>query len=290
MCRVPIVAATCRVAASVLVQRNRERCHTQEWNGAKDQRGQQAQGERERHDDAVHLDFLYSRQRDRAERDEESGGAPCQSEAQRAAGDREQCAFSQEVTGNVTPAGPERAAYGHLALSRFGSHQKQVGDVRAGDEQYQCNGRQENPERARHAADHEILQWLCSRDDSTLIRGDACKVGDQTGELRARRRHRDPFAQPRDARELEQERRVRPCRLSGQPHLDAGIGECERRGHDSDDSSGHAVDDHGPADDVGVAAEAAHPKAVRQHRNGRRARNALLFGKPAAQSWSDAQN
>ena len=70
-----------------------------------------------------------------------------QAKPEQPAGDRQQQAFGQQVSRQPPAGGAERQPHGELALPRRRSRQHQVGEVRAGDEQHERDGAEQNHRR-----------------------------------------------------------------------------------------------------------------------------------------------
>ena len=77
--------------------------------------------------------------------------------------------FREEVQHHAGTSGAERFADGELALPRFGSHEREVGDVGARDEQQQHRGGRHRPERARDRAGDVFLERYQHRNGMHLI-------------------------------------------------------------------------------------------------------------------------
>ena len=78
----------------------------------------------------------------------EAVGDRGQRDAERAAGEGENKAFGEQLANDAGASRSESLADGEFAGARGGAGEQQVGDVGAGDEQYQCHDR------------HEDLEWL----------------------------------------------------------------------------------------------------------------------------------
>ena len=73
-----------------------------------------------------------------------------------AADQRQQNALGQQHPGDAAAARAERRAHREFLLAALCADQEQVGDVAAGDEQHDADGRQEDPQHAPHVADHVV--------------------------------------------------------------------------------------------------------------------------------------
>ena len=81
-------------------------------------------------------------------------------EAQRAADQRQQHIFGQQLPHDAAAGRAHRRADRDLAFSRGGPHEQQVRDVRAGDEQHEGDGANQHEQRRPDVADHPFLQQL----------------------------------------------------------------------------------------------------------------------------------
>ena len=195
-----------RLAASAVVQRARERHDPQHRHGAEDRGGQDGERERERRDHTIELNLAKPWQTGRPERHEQAHAAPRERQTDDGPGNREQQALGQEIARDAETAGAERPADGDLAAARFRSHQEEIGDVRARDEQHETDRREQNPERAFHPTDNGVfqrprgrthLQVLHEPGHRRVVRIGARQVGDQPRQFGADVGGRHPVTRAR---------------------------------------------------------------------------------------------
>jgi hypothetical protein len=105
-------------------------------------------GEREQHDAGVEPDVLHSRQAAFGERVYESNASPRDEKSQRPADSGEDRTLHENLTEQLSTAGPERRAQGDL-VRRLTTARDQVGDVRAHDQEQEAD-RGRDQHRAAH--------------------------------------------------------------------------------------------------------------------------------------------
>jgi hypothetical protein len=277
------------LTAATVVQSRGDRREAQERDRAKGKGREQAQPGGKGDHNRIDTHFGEARQIDGTECDQQPDAGPGEPEAKDAADYSEQYALREEVARQPSRPRAERATNRHFAVTRFGAHEEQVGDVRACHEQYEADGREQDPERAGDVADDVIVERQRRGHDARLIRGPASQILDQSCDLGACTRDDRVVAQPGDALDREQERRRRARRLCRLPQIDLRSRKCERGRHDAHDVRRDAIDQYGPADDGGFAAEPPKPEAMCQHGNRRRTRDALRLGEPSAECGRHAQ-
>src|SRR5436309_4189250 len=125
---------------------------------AEDQTGRERDDHRERKHGAVDADLLNVRQVEPAQRAKDAGAPEREQQPQRAAEQREQRAFGQQLADQAKPSGAESGADGDLALARRRARQQQVRGVGAGDEQNESDRTEENQKGKLHVRDHMLVQ------------------------------------------------------------------------------------------------------------------------------------
>ena len=101
---------------------------------------------------------MEPRQVPRGQRHQQPQRAKRQAEPDDAAQDAERDAFEQQLTGNPSRAGAERGTNRQFLLPRLGSHEEQVRDVRARDEEDQPDRPHQDPQHRSHVADEIVLE------------------------------------------------------------------------------------------------------------------------------------
>ncbi len=129
-----------RVAATAVAQKHDERSarEVQHRQGAKDEARADAQRHREGEHRTVESHLVHPRQVDRVVRDQGTDSDPCH---ERAGGAADQCqhqALRQERSSQSPAARAEGRPDGNLSLARFSANEKQIRDVRSGDQQYRA--------------------------------------------------------------------------------------------------------------------------------------------------------
>ena len=89
-----------------------------------------------------------------------STGGYSTSEAKRAANHRQQQVLNQELLGEAAPRRTDRGADCELVSPRRRSHQQQIGDIRARDQQDEADGADKHQQRCFHVAHNALLQRL----------------------------------------------------------------------------------------------------------------------------------
>ena len=130
--------------------------------GAKDEAGEQRDGEREEEHVRVHMDFLQARQIDWRGGQQGAHAPVGQDHAERSAGEREQCAFGNRLGKKAPAAGAEGGAYGRIARATGGARQRKVGQIDAEDKKHGADRGHEEDESLSDVADHALLE----RDES----------------------------------------------------------------------------------------------------------------------------
>ena len=74
------------------------------------------------------------------------------------AGDAEDDRFGEELAQQPDAAGAERRANRQLRLARRRTREQQVGDVRAGHEQDEADGAEQDQERRPDVAEHHLVE------------------------------------------------------------------------------------------------------------------------------------
>jgi hypothetical protein len=89
--------------------------------------------------------------------------------AEHAAGQREQRRLGEKLAADAPAPRAQRRADGQLPLARAGAHQREVGHVRAGNEQHEPDRRQGQRQRPPRVARHQLVQRR-ERDRPAVVR------------------------------------------------------------------------------------------------------------------------
>jgi hypothetical protein len=247
--------------------------------GNRDQRGKnQNAGVHRRRGDARNARRVPRRQRPHTERGQQQAGNGAD------AGKHE--AFGHQLTDDSSCPGAERTAHGHLALTRLGTREQQIGDVRARDQQQKADGAEKQPDRPADGADDFLTQRQHHGVELHLARVQSA--------VRPRLRERveiiprliDRYAGLEPRRRIVAVVAMIGARLvpsSGSPQrARRGILEVGRQDelgrHDADDLVRHAVDLNRPPDHPRVAGVPPLPEAVPENHEVRAVRH-VLFGR-----------
>ena len=104
----------------------------------------------------VDADQIEARQPRRCETRGRPQGESGQAQSDRAANQAEQEALGQHVARQATAARTNGGAHGEFLGTPFGPHEQQVGDVRAGNQQDDADGRRHHPQALAEVADEII--------------------------------------------------------------------------------------------------------------------------------------
>ena len=132
------------------------------------QRGQQSEQqhraerhhERERHRARIEHDRFDARHVHGAERAYRLHAPVREGDTRSSTADRDERALREQLPKDARPTGAERHANGQLALAGRRPGEEQVGEVRAGDEQHEPDGDEEDEKTWTHPADELPLERL----------------------------------------------------------------------------------------------------------------------------------
>ncbi len=270
------LAARAREPSAFLERRRQvRRGELEDRQQAEEQPGNERDAEREEQHQRVDADLGGPRQSIRRIGDENAQAGVGQDEANDAARQREREALREELPRDSAPAGAERGMNREFLLPRFGPHEEQVRDVRAGDEQHEADGPEEHPKDAPDVADHVNRQRANIGTNLHVVEHLARETA----------RHREPLRHDRDeARDVGVRLLDRHSRLQssdaliaevsdvelgaieaeGKDKLRILIEEAESVGEDADDFARAAVDCHRFSDDRWIAPELSLPVGVGQ--------------------------
>ena len=130
----------------------------QDRDESKQQSRQERGDQRERENDRIDRDLAQSGQCLRTNRQQELERSICDTETECATDQAEQQTLLQQFTRNAPPSRAERRSRRELLLTSLHSHEQQIGDVRAGNQQHDADRSHEDPECVRHVADDILLE------------------------------------------------------------------------------------------------------------------------------------
>ena len=200
--------------------------------------------------------------------------------------DREQQALGQQQPRHAPARRAERQAHGQLALPRRRAREKQIREIRAGDEQDQADGPEQHERRGPDIPEQRRRPWRRRQPPVLVLRklrllGLLDAPGDRV-ELRVRLRERRVRRKPRQNVELpDVARNGQRIAAPGNPEI--GADEHQARRHDADDRRGPAADANRAIEDRGIAAEARLPEAMADDRGRWTVRSELLRREAAAE-------
>ncbi len=216
-----------------------------------------------------------------------------QPDADRRADDREHHALRHQLANESPAARTERAADRHLGLSCRRTHEQQVGDVGAGDQQHEHHGGENDVEGLFQIADRILLN----------VQDLGAPLAIHLGEPMLHRLRDQPHLAvrgvdgnivlhaPENAHPTRSARIVAQL-LRGEHAWRPDLGG-ERialfRGNDADDRERPRIDPHGLADHPLVAAEVAPPELLAQHHDRCRARLVFPLAEETPVEGLDAQ-
>ncbi len=200
--------------------------------------------------------------------------------------------FNGELTGDPRRARAERQTSGQLLQAHTRSHEHQIGDVDAPDQQHECCAAphqiqdrpnvlhhlvlQTNDHRVEASVDEDLFELRESLEVRRVQRVDlALRLLDGGIRFQSRDEHGIVAVPLLVGSLLRRERHRRPHRL-------VVIVRPETRRHDADDGVGPAVDAKLAADRMSIAAELAAPEPIAQHHDRLTTRLAFLRGERAA--------
>src|ERR1700743_1716721 len=206
------------------------------------------------------------------ERDERASCDGGDGEAEKAATDSEDQAFSEALADEAAPAGAEPDAHGESALARDGAGEEQAGDVDAGDEKDEANRREKQPERGADVADNVLLEAARGESDAGVgIRIELCEIAGEERELSLRLGQGCAGTEARDHAKETRAPKLQ-ARLEGgsDRRVDVDFAtDLEARRHDADDKGGATVEGNCCADDGRICGEATAEQRVADDCDGR---------------------
>ena len=276
-------------------------------HGARPQRGQQAEeesrhhrhGESEQQDGRVDGDLVQARQLPRAEAHQQAHARLRQRQRQQTARDPEHEALEEDGCGQPSPAFAEGGPNGHLPVPRLGSHEEQVGDVGAGNQQQEAHGAQQDPQRRLDVADHRLTgeihhgaePGVRQNRGRALVRKDRRQVRQQRLELGPHLPRRGAVGDARHAVDAEgAELHVLAVEAERPPELHLLLREREAGRHHPDDFDARPVEIDDPPNHPRIGAEAGPPQVIAEHDDGRGARPIVPGPEAASEAGRSPQH
>ena len=185
--------------------------------------------------------------------------------AEDASAEREHEALGEQLANDADAAGTHGSADGELPLAAGGTHEQQIGDVGAGDEQDEAHSSEQNEQRGAGVGNDGIAQRLHAEAGFGIGERPAAAeflVGEL--HLRVGLRQGDARPEPRRRHEVVALVGAVGIDLEGQPDVGHGIG-AELLADDAEDRVRLIAERKRGADDVGIAAELTLPEAVADH-------------------------
>ena len=218
---------------------------------------------------------------------------PRDGDADRAAGDREQQAFSQDEPHHTPSRRAERETDGQLALPRRRPREEQVREVGAGDEEHQPDGAQQDECRRPHVFEQRRRPWRRRQLPVLVLRkrplfrlldspGDGRELGVGLLERRARRETGEHVELADIARDGQ--------RIAAPRNPEVGPDQDQSGRHHANHRRRAAAHANRAVQDGGIAAEAALPEAMADDRCRWTVRTELVRGKAAAQGRRHANH
>ena len=242
----------------------------QEAGGHRDREAEQQHG-------AIHRHFRQARQVPGTEADYETHGGPRERQRQQPAADTEHDALEQQRPREAPARLPQRGADRQLPRACFRADQKEVGDVRAGNQQEESDRAQQDPERRSDVAHDELARRAHERAQAgvrqerrrRLIRKRLRQIRQHRFEFRLHLRQRGVRRQPPDALRAERTQLKRGAvDAKRPPQFRVGLGRHdESGGHDAHQFDTVAVDVDDSADHVRIAAEPPPPEVIAENRD-----------------------
>ena len=197
-------------------------------------------------------------------------------------------AFGDQLPDQAPAAAADRGAHRQLALARGRSHQQQVGDVGAGDQQHEHDRAHQRHQLRPHIG-HQVGMHRLDAEIRVggLLDGKArAQVGRQPVEFRLGLIKGDTRLQPGNHAQEHVVTRSRLVVHAVGDHdvgarLDVGAGrkqQFEPRRQHADDVGAAIAEFNAPADDRRITAVAALPELVAEDRDGRQRRRSLVGG------------
>ena len=186
-----------------------------------------------------------------------------QEQSECAASQTEESGLSEQLTHEARASSAERSADGHLALSRGGSREQQVGHVGQGDEQQDANGGEQEIQRRARVADERVghrqhLEIPILR--AAVLPQDFARHGFEVGASRG-----DVGVQAGNAGQVEGPAPRRHADREIAPEIDVGPRKHEARRRHADNRACLIVQTKRAAEHTPVRPEPRSPVRMRQH-------------------------
>jgi hypothetical protein len=251
--------------------------------GTEEKSREHGNAEREEQHGGVQLDGVRARQHRRKLGAEDRQGPAREENSDRAAGDREQHRLGQHFADNPAAAGAKREPDGLFATPERRPRQRQVRDVRAGDQQDQPDGGEQHEESSPGRLRHDPVVDRRRRDTPVRIvfRVLFPELQRDGVHLLLRLLDRHAVSQPADHGH-HVIRAVLPREVGRERGHDVDRQQEVTIAHDPDDVVGDAIEHDRLAQHRIAPAEAGFPDRLRDQRDPRAACAILVLGESAA--------
>ena len=297
----PLPPGTARGALAAGRQRCAELVLTRKLGRKREQHGDdhgERQGEGEHR--AVNADLAGAWAVPLGEGDQHPHTTKSQHKTERGPEERQHQVFGEQELAEARGAGAQRGAHREFVFAAHAAHERQVGDVRAGDDEDKGRGAHQEPEGELGLLPEDFLEWReCDRVARRRIVGlgmvGVHPLGDG-GDFGARLLDRRTGGEAGDhlrhaMRATGDHHRAHVVLAVHHVHdgVDAGR-EVRGRLQHAHDLDGLAADPHRLADDRAVAAKAFLPVLVREHHHGGGAGAIVTRAKGAAEHGGQAHD
>src|SRR5215475_3439290 len=273
---IALAAGACAAPAAAQGPGERLAALFEDGNHAERQSRRDRDSEGEKQSARIDRNLFEARQPRRAQPEDDFHDSDRESGAESAADQPQGEALSEHLAGDPSAAGAERRANREFMRAAFGSNQKQIRDVGAGDQQHGADRRHHDPEAFADIADQIVPQQPDIGAEARILehlfadfsgRGDAVELDvDHPPEIGVRLIDRNPGTQPGDRVEIIASKpNAGAVESQWQDQIVAHVHKPEILWHHADDLARGSVN-HDPAPDgFRIAAESALPVSIAEH-------------------------
>ncbi len=221
----------------------------------------------------IDRDRIEPRNVRRRKRRQQAQRAVCEGQAEDAASHSEHEALEHQLARNLGAARTERGPNRQLLLSTLGANEQQVRDIRARDEQDDCERAHEDPEHLADVADELVFERPERGREPRFLEHLRVEPGERRVAMHRNRNHpcdiraclgeRNARLQARKRVETEiADKHLRRIEAERQDERELAIEKPKPLRQHADDLARVSVEHNPAAEDAGVAAEPASPVAV----------------------------